>query len=83
MEGIKFLEDEEYLTNIESNLEREIDRTETDDLYEGTIQLSKYKHAYLLVYEKILLKGAVEIQIYFDRVDNVQQKYCFMKYKCI
>ena len=37
MEGIKFLEDEEYLTNIESNLEREIDRTETDDLYEGTI----------------------------------------------
>ena len=37
MEGIEFLEHEEYLTNIESNLEREIDRTETDDLYEGTI----------------------------------------------
>ena len=37
MEGIEFLKHEEYLTNIESNLEREIDRTETDDLYEGTI----------------------------------------------
>ena len=37
MEGIEFLEHEEYLTNIESNLEREIDRTETDDLYEGII----------------------------------------------
>ena len=37
MEGIEFLEHEEYLTNIKSNLEREIDRTETDDLYEGTI----------------------------------------------
>lgn len=37
MEGIEFLEHEEYLTNIESNLEREIDRTEIDDLYEGTI----------------------------------------------
>lgn len=36
MKGIEFLEHEEYLTNIESNLEREIDRTETDDLYEGT-----------------------------------------------
>lgn len=35
MEGIEFLDHEEYLTNIESNLEREIDRTETDDLYEG------------------------------------------------
>ena len=37
MEGIKFLEHEEYLTIIESNLKREIDRTETDDIYEGTI----------------------------------------------
>ena len=83
MEGIEFLEHEEYLTNIESNLEREIDRTEIDDLYEGTIQLSKYKYAYLLVYEKILLKKAAEIQIYFDRVDNVHRKYCFMKYNCI
>ena len=36
MEGIEFLEHEVYLTKIESNLEREIDRTETDDLYEGT-----------------------------------------------
>ena len=35
MEGIEFLEHEEYLTNIKSNLEREIDRAETDDLYEG------------------------------------------------
>ena len=38
MEGIEFLEHEEYLTNIESNLEREIDRTETDDLYEGIVE---------------------------------------------
>ncbi|VTX81547.1 ATP-binding protein [Gemella haemolysans] len=38
MEGIEFLEHEEYLTNIESNLEREIDRTETDDLYEGIVK---------------------------------------------
>ena len=37
MKGVEFLEHEEYLNNIESNLEREIDRTETDDLYEGTI----------------------------------------------
>ena len=35
MEGIEFLEHEEYLINIERNLEREIDKTETDDLYEG------------------------------------------------
>lgn len=35
MESIEFLDHEEYLTNIESNLKREIDRTETDDLYEG------------------------------------------------
>ena len=37
MEGIKFLDHEEYLTNIESNLIFEIDRTETEDLYEGII----------------------------------------------
>ena len=37
MKGIEFLDHEEYLTNIESNLKREIDRTETDDLYEGII----------------------------------------------
>ena len=37
MEGIKFLDHEEYLTNIESNLILEIDRTETEDLYEGII----------------------------------------------
>lgn len=37
MEGIEFLDHEEYLTNIESNLKSEIDRTETDDLYEGII----------------------------------------------
>lgn len=37
MEGIEFLDHGEYLTNIESNLKSEIDRTETDDLYEGII----------------------------------------------
>lgn len=37
MEGIEFLDHEEYLTNIESNLNSEIDRTETEDLYEGII----------------------------------------------
>lgn len=37
MEGIEFLDHAEYLNNIESNLILEIDRTETDDLYEGTI----------------------------------------------
>lgn len=37
MEGIEFLDHVEYLTNIESNLKSEIDRTETDDLYEGII----------------------------------------------
>ena len=37
MEGIEFLDHEEYLTNIESNLKSEIDRTETEDLYEGII----------------------------------------------
>lgn len=37
MEGIEFLDHDEYLTNIESNLKSEIDRTETDDLYEGII----------------------------------------------
>lgn len=37
MEGIEFLDHEEYLTNIESNLKSEIDRKETDDLYEGII----------------------------------------------
>lgn len=41
------------------------------------------KHTYQLVYEKILLKRDVEMQILFDRVDNAYQKYCFMKYKCI
>lgn len=35
MEGIEFLEHEEHLTNIESYLQREIDRIETEDLYEG------------------------------------------------
>ena len=34
MEGIEFLEHEEHLTNIESYLQREIDRIETEDLYE-------------------------------------------------
>ena len=37
MEGIEFLDHEEYLTNIERNLNSEIDRTETEDLYEGII----------------------------------------------
>ena len=37
VEGIEFLDHEEYLTNIESNLKSEIDRTETEDLYEGII----------------------------------------------
>ena len=37
MEGIEFLDHEEYLTNIESNLILEIDRTETEDLPEGII----------------------------------------------
>lgn len=37
MEGIEFLDHAEYLNNIESNLILEIDRTETEDLYEGTI----------------------------------------------
>ena len=34
---IEFLDHEEYLTNIESKLNSEIDRTETEDLYEGII----------------------------------------------
>lgn len=37
MEDIEFLDHVEYLTNIESNLKSEIDRTETEDLYEGII----------------------------------------------
>lgn len=37
MEGIEFLDHEEYLNNIESNLILEIDRTETEDLSEGII----------------------------------------------
>ena len=37
MEGIEFLDHEEYLANIESNLILEIDRTETEDLSEGII----------------------------------------------
>ena len=40
MEGIKFLDHEEYLNNIESNLILEIDRTETEDLYEGICSIN-------------------------------------------
>ena len=35
MEGIEFLDHVEYLDNLESNLKHEIDRIETEDLYEG------------------------------------------------